>query len=42
METTNLSSENEIANGVNTLLAAGDFCGRYKGNDNSGKPKPTI
>jgi hypothetical protein len=39
METTNLSSENEIANGVNTLLAAGDFCGRYKGNDNSGKPK---
>lgn len=39
METTNLSSENEIANGVNALLATGEFSGRYKGNDNYGKPK---
>lgn len=29
----------EITNSVNALLAAGEISRRYKGNDNSGKPK---
>jgi hypothetical protein len=36
---TKVEITDEVANGVNALLAAGDFSGRYKGNDNSGKPK---
>lgn len=38
-EHTKVEITDEVANGVNALLAAGDFAGRYKGDDNSGKPK---
>lgn len=31
--------KNELPDSVNALLKAGEFSGRYKGNDNSGKPK---
>jgi hypothetical protein len=42
-ENENLNDAQESAlnidNAVNDLLAAGNFSGRYKGKDNSGKPK---